>query len=141
MPEGGRRHLLEYLGQRQSTAGLDLVFTVVPQNDDARFWGCIQAEIERHGLANAECFGDGTMHQITLTVEPSAYAASVDALDGAITDASKDYLERVLPAYRAAVAEAAERKARAAREAEMIDNALRSRFPGGRTVPGTPGDA
>jgi hypothetical protein len=136
----GRAHVLEYLGQREASGGLDLVFTVVPETGDQRFWQCVQNELGRRGLANAECFGDGTMHQITLTVEPSAYAASVDALDGAITDASRDYLERVLPAHRAALAEAAERKARAAREAEMIDNALRSRFPGARAVPGTPGD-
>jgi hypothetical protein len=132
MSDDGRRHLLEYLGQRQSTAGLDLVFTVVPQNDDARFWGCIQAEIERHGLANAECFGDGTMHQITLTVEPSAYKTAVDELDAAIADASMDYLDRVLPAHQAALAAAAAEKARREREAEMIDETLRSRFPGVR---------
>jgi hypothetical protein len=130
---GNRRHLLEYLGQRQSTAGLDLVFTVVPEIDDARFWGCIQAEIERRGLSNAECFGDGTTHQITLTVEPSLYAESVDELEAALADASKDYLERVLPAHQAALAEAAAKKARDEREAELIDNTLRTRFPGLRT--------
>jgi len=131
LPDGDdRRHVLEYLGQRQSTNGLDLVFTVAPQDDDARFWGCIQTEIERRGLSNAECFGDGTMHQITLTVHPSAYGTSVDELDAAIAAASKDYLERVLPAHRAALAEAAAEKARQEREAEMIDQTLRRRFPG-----------
>jgi hypothetical protein len=125
-----RRHVLEYLGQRESTAGLDLVFTVVPESDDARFWGCIQAAIERRGLSNAECFGDGTMHQITLTVQPSAYGESVDELDAAVADASKDFLERVLPAHQAALAEAAAQKARQEREAELIDETLRARFPG-----------
>jgi acyl-CoA reductase-like NAD-dependent aldehyde dehydrogenase len=72
------------------------------------------------------------MHQITLTVHPSAYAASVDELDAAIADASKDYLERVLPAHRAALAEAAAEKARQQREAELIDGTLRRRFPGMR---------
>jgi hypothetical protein len=125
-----RRHMLEYLGQRQTTSGLDLVFTVVPANDDARFWGCIQSEIERRGLSNAECFGDGTMHQITLTVQPSAYGESVDQLDAAVADASADYLERVLPAHQSALAEAAAEKAREEEEARLIDETLRTRFPG-----------
>jgi hypothetical protein len=130
LTDGDQRHILEYLGQRQTTSGLDLVFTVVPPNDDARFWGCIQSEIERRGLSNAECFGDGTMHQITLTVQPSAYGESVDQLDAAVADASADYLERVLPAHQAALAEAAAEKAREEEEARLIDETLRTRFPG-----------
>jgi hypothetical protein len=122
--------VLKYLEQRQVSGGLDLVFTVDPRNADARFWQCVQNELQRRGLSNAECFGDGSVHQITLTVQPSAYGASVDELEAAVADASRDYYERVLPAHKAALAAAAEAKARQEREAEQIDVTLRGRFPG-----------
>jgi hypothetical protein len=127
----GQGHILQYLEQRQlGGGGLDLVFTVVPQIGDPRFWQCIESELERRGLSNAECFGDGSIHRITLTVQPSNFDASTDQLEAAVTDASKDYLERVLPAHEAAVAEAAATEARQKREAELIDEKLRIRFPG-----------
>jgi hypothetical protein len=126
----GPGHVLKYLEQRQVSGGLDLIFTIDPSNADARFWQCVENELQRRGLSNAECFGDGSVHRITLTVEPSAYAASVDELEAAVADAGRDYSERVMPAHRAALAAAAEAKARQEREAEHIDLKLRRRFPG-----------
>jgi hypothetical protein len=122
--------VLEYLEQRPMIGVLELIFRVVPEHGDKQYWQCVVEAFERRGLSNAEYFYDGSIHRITLKVEPSNFDASTDELEAAIGDAGRQYLEEVVPAREAAAAERAAVEAQARRESELIDEKLRKRFPG-----------
>jgi hypothetical protein len=122
--------VLEYLEQRPMIGVLELIFRVVPEHGDKQYWQCVVEAFERRGLSNAEYFYDGSIHRITLKVEPSNFDASTDELEAAIGDAGRHYLEQVVPAREAAAAERAAVEAQARRESELIDEKLRKRFPG-----------
>ena len=122
--------VLEYLEQRQMTGVLELIFRVVPEHGDKQYWQCVVEAFERRGLANAEYFYDGSIHRITLKVEPSNFDSATDELEAAVAEAGRQYLDDVLPAREVAAAERAAAEARARRESELIDVKLRRRFPG-----------
>jgi hypothetical protein len=122
--------VLEYLEQRSMIGVLELIFRVVPEHTDKQYWQCVVAAFESRGLSNAEYFDDGSMHRITLKVEPSNFESSADELEAAVAAAGRQYLEEVIPAREAAAAERAEIEARARRDSELIDVKLRRRFPG-----------
>lgn len=122
--------VLEYLEQRHMIGVLELIFRVVPEHSDKQYWQCVVGAFEQRGLSNAEYFYDGSIHRITLKVEPSNFDASTDELEAAVADAGRLYLEEIIPAREAAAAERAAVEAQARRESELIDAKLRRRFPG-----------